>query len=65
MAKIERATARRGTANGKVKLNGRAVNIPDFDAVTFAKTLKKRNKPVTLQDREARLRELERKHGIR
>jgi len=65
MAKIERATARRGTPNGKVTLNGRAVNIPDFDAVAFAKTLTKRNKPVTLQDREARLQAAEAKLGIR
>lgn len=65
MAKIERATARRGTPNGKVTLNGRDINIPDFDAVAFAKTLTKRNKPAALQDREARLRAAERKLGIR
>ncbi|WP_224702004.1 hypothetical protein [Devosia aquimaris] len=64
MAKVERATARRGTPSGKVTLNGRAINIPDFDAVTFAKSLAKRSKPVTLQDREARLRAAEKKLGI-
>ena len=64
MAKVERATARRGTPNVKVTLNGRAINIPDFDAVAFAKTLAKRNRPTTLRDREARLRAAEKKLGI-
>jgi hypothetical protein len=66
MAKLERATQRGASTKGKVTLNGRAIDIPDFDAVTFAKTLVRRKaKPKSTADREARLREAEKKLGLR
>lgn len=63
-SRVERATRRAGTTRPAITLNGRAVDIPDFDAMAFAKTLRKRAAvPATLEQKKARLARLAVKHA--
>ena len=65
MAKLERATQRRGAQPSKVTLGGNPIEIANFDPLVFARSITKRKGPKTHADRVRILEAAEVKLGLR